>query len=343
MTGPPAGCHPWFWSAFHECLRTSRDYVGFSVAMASILLWMVAQFPQYYQNYKTKTVEALSPWFLAQWLLGDTGNILGCLLTGDQQPTTTYTAMYFVIADIVLMMQFMYYGSLARRRERIFTYAKRHRRRRQYSNDETVLQVTDGVGHSADRQHRTHHRHRREPEQVHGGTETGPGHSSFASVSAKAAGALAGVAAVGLVAISMPSVVTRAAPLAAAAGRMLGEQVAVRPQWMKSAGQVCGYVSSVLYLSSRLPQIYLNYQRKSVEGLALAMFMCAVSANLAYGGGILIRATSWAAVMRQAPWIIGSLGTVTLDCVILCQFGRYSKVASAAPVAANQEPLLRTV
>ena len=46
-----------------------RDYVGFGSSMLSILLWMVAQFPQYYTNYKTKTVEALSPWFLAQWLL----------------------------------------------------------------------------------------------------------------------------------------------------------------------------------------------------------------------------------------------------------------------------------
>lgn len=27
------------------------------------------QLPQYYRNYKTKSAEALSPWFLAQWLL----------------------------------------------------------------------------------------------------------------------------------------------------------------------------------------------------------------------------------------------------------------------------------
>lgn len=87
----------------------------------------------------------------------------------------------------------------------------------------------------------------------------------------------------------------------------------------RTAGQACGYVSSVLYLSSRIPQIWKNHQRQSVEGLALAMFMCAVCANLAYGAGILIRAEDWMAVMQQAPWIVGSLGTVTLDCIILCQ------------------------
>lgn len=56
---------------------------------------------------------------------GDTGNIMGCLLTGDQQPTTTYTAMYFVVADIILMTQYVYYGTLARRKERIYSYMKR--------------------------------------------------------------------------------------------------------------------------------------------------------------------------------------------------------------------------
>lgn len=30
---------------------------------------MLLQLPQYYRNYKTKSADALSPWFLAQWLL----------------------------------------------------------------------------------------------------------------------------------------------------------------------------------------------------------------------------------------------------------------------------------
>lgn len=34
-----------------------------------MLLLQHLQIPQYYRNYKTKSAEALSPWFLAQWLL----------------------------------------------------------------------------------------------------------------------------------------------------------------------------------------------------------------------------------------------------------------------------------
>ena len=37
--------------------------------MASICCWLVAQMPQLYRNYKTQSAEALSAWFLAEWLL----------------------------------------------------------------------------------------------------------------------------------------------------------------------------------------------------------------------------------------------------------------------------------
>jgi PQ loop repeat len=41
-----------------------------------------------------------------------------------------------------------------------------------------------------------------------------------------------------------------------------------------------GYISSVFYLSSRLSQIYKNYMRKCTEGLSVAMFLMAISANV---------------------------------------------------------------
>ena len=88
--------------------------------MASIVFWMVAQVPQFVKNIKQQRADALSAWFLAEWLLvrsvcsstvrsvleqiiavdasvaalqGDTCNLIGCLMTGNQLPTVTYTAM----------------------------------------------------------------------------------------------------------------------------------------------------------------------------------------------------------------------------------------------------------
>ncbi len=49
--------------------RSYRDLAGFILGMASIGCWLVAQLPQMISNYRTKSAEALSPYFLGEWLL----------------------------------------------------------------------------------------------------------------------------------------------------------------------------------------------------------------------------------------------------------------------------------
>ncbi len=84
-------------------------------------------------------------------------------------------------------------------------------------------------------------------------------------------------------------------------------------------GAAIGWASSVFYLGSRVSQIYKNFSRKSAEGLSLAMFGCAIAANVTYGLGILLRTYSWHYLRASLPWILGSLGTVALDVCIFCQ------------------------
>ena len=73
------------------------------------------------------------------------------------------------------------------------------------------------------------------------------------------------------------------------------------------------------YLGSRVSQICKNISRRSAEGLSLAMFGCAICANITYGLGILLRTYSWHYLRASLPWILGSLGTVALDLCIFCQ------------------------
>ncbi len=80
-----------------------------------------------------------------------------------------------------------------------------------------------------------------------------------------------------------------------------------------------GYASSGFYLGSRVSQIVRNWRRHSAEGLSLAMFGCAIAANVTYGSGILLRTYTWAELRASTPWILGSLGTVSLDVLIFCQ------------------------
>ncbi|KAJ9534351.1 hypothetical protein QJQ45_016048 [Haematococcus lacustris] len=65
---------------------------------------------------KNQSAEGLSIYFLAQWFCGDTLNLLGCLLQGEQLATTKALSMYFIIADVLMLTQFLYYGALNQRK-----------------------------------------------------------------------------------------------------------------------------------------------------------------------------------------------------------------------------------
>ncbi|KHJ93662.1 PQ loop repeat protein [Oesophagostomum dentatum] len=64
--------------------------------------------PQLFQNYKTKKCEGLSLAFLFLWLVGDTCNMLGAILT-HQTPIQKIIGVYYIIQDLTLWAQYGYY------------------------------------------------------------------------------------------------------------------------------------------------------------------------------------------------------------------------------------------
>jgi hypothetical protein len=122
---------------------------------------------------------------------------------------------------------------------------------------------------------------------------------------------------------------------------------------MDTLGQVFGYLCAAFYLGSRLPQLLLNFRRKSTEGVSLLFFLFACIGNLTYVLSILAyspvcRGSSEAVTVRLAShhshprcrpgeaaaiygryilvnlsWLIGSLGTLLLDMAIFVQFFLY--------------------
>lgn len=102
-------------------------------------------------------------------------------------------------------------------------------------------------------------------------------------------------------------------------------------------GQIFGYLCAVLYLGSRLPQILLNYRRKSTEGVSMLFFLFACIGNLTYVLSIVAFdpkcqgkcAKGEAAqvygkyILVNASWLAGSLGTLFLDFGIFIQFFLY--------------------
>lgn len=87
--------------------------------------------------------------------------------------------------------------------------------------------------------------------------------------------------------------------------------------------QVLGWLSAFLYLSSRIPQIFKNRHTKCA-GLSLALFIFAVAGNITYVASILLKDTSTDYLIENASWIMGSVGTIFLDFIVLYQFIVYA-------------------
>ncbi|XP_065001214.1 uncharacterized protein LOC135634672 isoform X1 [Musa acuminata AAA Group] len=91
-------------------------------------------------------------------------------------------------------------------------------------------------------------------------------------------------------------------------------------------GLLLGWIMAAIYTGGRLPQIYLNIKRGSVEGLNPLMFLFALIANATYVGSILSRSVEWERIKANAPWLLDAIVCVLLDLFIIIQFVYYKLV-----------------
>jgi uncharacterized protein with PQ loop repeat len=88
-------------------------------------------------------------------------------------------------------------------------------------------------------------------------------------------------------------------------------------------GRIFAWLCTTLYFTSRLPQIWKNYTRKSVEGLSMYLFVFAFLGNVFYVSSILsnnLPPAEAAKYLRESiPYLIGSGGTLLFDVTIVSQ------------------------
>ncbi|XP_078281713.1 lysosomal amino acid transporter 1 homolog isoform X2 [Rhinoraja longicauda] len=212
--------------------------------------------------------QALSLWFLLGWLGGDSCNFLGAFLA-QQLPLQTYTAVYYVIVDIVMVGLYCYYK------------VKNRSRPDAIAVNIVVMFVMLG-----------------------------------------AAGSLIPGSHVKYPIGETPRFNTRsllAIPQSSANQAFTPKEI---------VGFVIGSFSSVFYLASRLPQLSRNMKRKSTKGISISLFALMIIGNLTYGLSVLLKIprrgqTEANYVVHHLPWLVGSLGTMVLDVMILIQFALY--------------------
>lgn len=243
-------------------------------------------------QWMRQSSEGLSLLFVVLWLAGDVFNVLGAVLQ-HVLPTMIILAVYYTVADLILLFQIYLYGDGSNvdpvhlSPANPLTENMYDEIREDVFGDEDSCSSTD-----AERQRGRHPQESKRSLMVQGS----------------------------LIALVILSGV-------------LGWYFTYKPDddlkepdlTFDPMAQFFGWLSAALYLGSRLPQILLNYKRKSCEGISFLFFLCACLGNLTYVISILSISIDPYYLLVQSSWLTGSIGTLSMDFVIFVQFFLYHK------------------
>lgn len=347
----------------------------------SIACWVVVFSPQIIENFRRSSAEGLSIEFVIIWLAGDVFNILGAVLQGVL-PTMIILAIYYTIADIVLLGQCFYYRGFTLRDPRPDKPAN--------AEDEVTTERTPLFQNG----------HPDPPSRPLNASDAEPGarnrsrsafRDRFASLDAthlspatpmhpqpKGADVTDAVKPsqprTWLQAIVFNSTAIILVVIAGIAGYYLSPSAPETNVHDKTPaddqaqslhfnilGQVFGYICAALYLGSRIPQLLLNYRRKSTEGLNALFFLFACIGNLTYVLSIFAfepicsrhqhghwresyckpgeaSAIYGRYILVNLSWLLGSLGTLFLDFGVFVQFFMYRNNNNDVTATADSAP-----
>lgn len=323
----------------------------------SIACWVVVFSPQIIENFRRSSAEGLSVIFIVVWLLGDVFNILGAILQGVL-PTMTILAVYYTLADIVLLLQVFYY--------RGFTLKDEVPKKNAESDVEgtRVVQERQPLLSRPSPDIDPSRRQSYISEQL---VRHGEHFSPVTPLHSEQHDNLAAVTTMKPTSTVQTVLFNTSAIIVVCLAGVLGWWLSARTTHHRHRhhkhryekhtrdgdtglvefdllGQVFGYLCAALYLSSRIPQLLLNYKRKSTEGVSLLFFLFACIGNLTYDMSIFAynpdnacrrgprhcepgeaRSLYIRYIVVNMSWIIGSLGTLLLDGAIFVQFFLYRK------------------
>ncbi|KAJ5123339.1 hypothetical protein N7448_009436 [Penicillium atrosanguineum] len=306
---------------------TPREAASGLLGSVSMTCWIFLLVPQLIENYRNGNAEAISLLFIFVWFIGDIANLAGGLMA-DLVPVILAIAVYFCIADGVLIGQCLYYKAFNARSEV-------HRRRR--SSTETPDPTTPLLGRRFSDAVPPQGRRRSSGSQrgYHAGRRDSQPEDSLAKIVEESefgrkAWIKNFISVLGIFVVGMAGWT-----MAWKTGMWAPAPETHNDGAVATGGQVLGYFSAVCYLGARLPQIYKNYSDKSCEGLSLLFFILSLMGNLTYGAGILFHSTEREYVLTNLPWLIGSLGTMVEDVVIFIQFRIYAVKEDAPLFAAS--------
>ncbi|CDK24414.1 unnamed protein product [Kuraishia capsulata CBS 1993] len=278
----------------------------------SIACWIIVFAPQIYENFIRKSSEGLSLLFVVLWLLGDVFNVLGAVLQGVL-PTMTILAIYYTLADIVLLWQCLAYGDGKHGKVDPIHLSPAN----PLSEHDNLLEaaVSNEENYSSDGDEIESFIDTNGMED----TVTSNWRPLFFNIVTVALVFIAGIG--GWYISSGKKGVHKHKP------EQPDDELI-----FDNLAQTFGWLCAALYLGSRIPQILLNFERKSCEGISFLFFLFACLGNMTYVVSILSVSTGKNYLLVNASWLAGSLGTLLLDFVIFVQFFIYNDPEKGEPL-----------
>lgn len=345
-------------STFHVCIPTYLALLSSTLGCLSIASWLFAQIPQIIKNYHLQSTSGLSVFFLVEWCLGDTTNLLGCLLT-QQAQWQVVVASYYVCVDVVLVWQYAWYTYLKPRVRR--RHGKGHLADSDDDDSDEMIRTSGEIIQGVEPMHERSRVSRRGLDRD-GGRDGQPGDGSSPPSKERESN--------NTIAMPINNRATfrgdRASPLMPSPRTLMMMSLLVAvvsahpssPSPLSSPstgnpvsthteviGSFFSWSSTLLYLGSRLPQIYKNHTRQSTTGLSAKLFIAAFFGNLFYSTSILTNPCAWSDfpvhgghgwagpegsqrsewIARAAPFWLGAAGVLGLDATVGVQFWMFGE------------------
>lgn len=299
------------------CLPTYLALISSTLGLLSIAAWLFAQLPQIFTNYAVGSTSGLSLFFLVEWCLGDSTNLLGAIFT-RQATWQVVVAAYYVFVDLILVGQYAWYSHIKprrqRRKARSASMASRHSGPRPGSTAE--MSAAAAVGGDASpgmavsrprlmapgghdllaedfQAHSLHTLHGRTPqEKGQSPRATSPVMRPTRPMAAprRSISPLTPPRSLLYLSLLCALAMGHPSPTRDPAHPKLGPP---RHDPTVIAGRVLSWSSTLLYLGSRFPQIYKNYVRQSTAGLSAKLFIAAFFGNLFYSSSLLTNPCAW--------------------------------------------------
>ncbi|KAM0805093.1 PQ loop repeat-domain-containing protein [Usnea florida] len=354
-----------FSSAFHSCVPTSLAFLSTALGILSIISWLFAQVPQIYKNYQLKSASGLSIYFLGIWLLGDSSNLLGAILT-RQAAWQVVVAGYYVCVDVGLVSQYVWYIHLQSPGKGGPLGNASEMDRPGTGSGEVLVGISPSDGSSTEN-----------PDTKDGKSDTNAmdtptkprdiqgsardlsssfskekeilGWGSFTDPTERHGTPSFGPSPRALLLVSTLCVgLSNASPL-----YIQSKDTSTTVFSSESVGRILSWCSTGCYLGSRLPQIYRNAHRRSTAGLSPILFIAAFFGNLFYSSSLLANPLAWSSyppyglhgwvdsegsdrttwVTLAAPFWIGAAGVLALDATVGVQFLMYGEGDVEKPVS----------